>query len=563
MLEIYDGRKEFFQWDLNQKLIISDHTITEVHFCNKTDDCSLVVEVYEADGLRLADVPNILLQDNWDIRAYAYCNGCYTKQAARFKVIARSKPSDYVYTDEELREWEKLENQIDEALEEAKAYTDSKFSESEIKGTEGLQYTHIEGGYSVTGYSGTDREIVIPNFYEGEPVIEIGEQAFLTTNINSIVIPDSVKVIRGSAFTGCSLNSVDLGKGVTRIESYAFDSTSLSKVFLPESIEFIDSSTFAYCYSITDVYCTWSEGKVANAPWAADYATIHYNCDLSPATKQDLSDLKAYADNLNNDTRIYARNTFANALRETVSGGAIRLDGISPFENTINLTAERLASVKRYGRNLFNNDVSKISTVSFLARNGDYKSYKGYAIYLPAGEYTLSIKVLSSDFSGYIYTVVNDSYGSSFIAGALRKMDGSEKNDSYILTTNNGKVENFAPLRYSLNQPSMIYLYNADAAGTIESTQALFAKLEIQLEIGKKATDYEPFIEPIEYRLEGGYNDNWEWVYDWNEPIIPLYDTTSLVATNDEAFLTAEYNKDINKAFEELYNAIISLGGNV
>ena len=42
MFKIYDGRSEFYQWDLNRKLIISDPTIDEVHFCNKTDNCSLV-----------------------------------------------------------------------------------------------------------------------------------------------------------------------------------------------------------------------------------------------------------------------------------------------------------------------------------------------------------------------------------------------------------------------------------------------------------------------------------------------------------------------------------------
>ena len=109
MIKIYDGRTEFYQWDLNRKLIVSDDTVTELHFCNKTGDCSLVVEV--KDGL--ADVPNILLQTDWTINVYAYCGGCYTKEHATFKVNRRTKPDDYVYTETEIKRWDVLTERVD------------------------------------------------------------------------------------------------------------------------------------------------------------------------------------------------------------------------------------------------------------------------------------------------------------------------------------------------------------------------------------------------------------------------------------------------------------------
>lgn len=121
MFRIEDGRKEFYQWDLDRKIIVSDPTVTEVHFCNKTDNCSLVVEVYEEDGLRVANVPNILLQENWDIRVYGYCGNCYTKQYERFKVIARTRPADYVYTETEVKRWEEIEQRCNDVLEIAES----------------------------------------------------------------------------------------------------------------------------------------------------------------------------------------------------------------------------------------------------------------------------------------------------------------------------------------------------------------------------------------------------------------------------------------------------------
>ena len=140
MFKIYDGRNELWQWDLDRKLIISDPTITEVHFCNKTDNCSLVCEVYENDGLRLVDVPNILLQNAWDIRVYGYCGECYTKQFTKFKVNARTKPVDYVYTETEVKNWEALSERMD--------YIEEIVSEESISKAvdEYLQENPIEAG---------------------------------------------------------------------------------------------------------------------------------------------------------------------------------------------------------------------------------------------------------------------------------------------------------------------------------------------------------------------------------------------------------------------------------
>jgi hypothetical protein len=115
MFSIYDGREEFYQWDKDRKLIVEDKTIKEVHFCNKTDDCSLVCEVYEDGGQRLVNVPNILLTTDWRINVYGYTED-YTKHSACFKVNGRSKPADYVYTETEVLNYNSLLERV-EALE--------------------------------------------------------------------------------------------------------------------------------------------------------------------------------------------------------------------------------------------------------------------------------------------------------------------------------------------------------------------------------------------------------------------------------------------------------------
>lgn len=117
MFKIYDGREKFYQWDLDRKLIVEDAEITEVHFCNRTDDCSLVCQTYSDGELQLVDVPNVLLQNNFRINVYAFDRN-YTKHAEVFNVVPRTKPADYVYTEEELKTWEELDERIDQIEEQ-------------------------------------------------------------------------------------------------------------------------------------------------------------------------------------------------------------------------------------------------------------------------------------------------------------------------------------------------------------------------------------------------------------------------------------------------------------
>lgn len=107
--KIVDGREHFYQWDLNRQIIVDDPAIKEVHFCNRNDDCSLVVEV--VDGK--ANVPNILLQKSFSIHVFAY-DGFATRYDAVFEVKARTQPSDYVYTETDIRRYEDLAQRIDE-----------------------------------------------------------------------------------------------------------------------------------------------------------------------------------------------------------------------------------------------------------------------------------------------------------------------------------------------------------------------------------------------------------------------------------------------------------------
>ena len=117
MLEIYDGRTHFWQWDTGQRLKVevTGHAC-EVHFRDPNGRVALVVDTYTLDGQTVANVPNILLQSTESVLAWVYvCEGdeC-TKHETRFAVYPRQKPADYVYTETEVLTYRRLEKRIDE-----------------------------------------------------------------------------------------------------------------------------------------------------------------------------------------------------------------------------------------------------------------------------------------------------------------------------------------------------------------------------------------------------------------------------------------------------------------
>ena len=111
MFSIKDGRYYLYQWDLNRQLIINDPSITEVHFCNGVGNEALVVEV--KDGL--ANVPNIITQNSFTCRVYAY-NDEHTLFEQKLEIKPRCKPSDYVYTETEIVAWQTIVNKVDSKL---------------------------------------------------------------------------------------------------------------------------------------------------------------------------------------------------------------------------------------------------------------------------------------------------------------------------------------------------------------------------------------------------------------------------------------------------------------
>lgn len=126
-MRIYDGRRQFYQWDLNQQLTAEGLAAgDEIHFANATSTHALVVKAYEApDGTVVADVPNALLREAYPIMAYRYItqgDSEHTVETTTFSVQKRPQPSDYIYSETEVLSFEQLIEQVKDALKKLEGF---------------------------------------------------------------------------------------------------------------------------------------------------------------------------------------------------------------------------------------------------------------------------------------------------------------------------------------------------------------------------------------------------------------------------------------------------------
>jgi hypothetical protein len=90
------------------------------------------------------------------------------------------------------------------------------------------------GAITITGYTGTNENVVIPCVINGYSVTSIGNDAFAYNTIPAnIIVPDSVTSIGFASFDGCtSLTNIIIGSSVTNITEFPFyDCPSLEGIY--------------------------------------------------------------------------------------------------------------------------------------------------------------------------------------------------------------------------------------------------------------------------------------------------------------------------------------------
>ena len=137
------------------------------------------------------------------------------------------------------------------------------------------------GTLAITGYKGEEVNIVIPERIGKDSVTEISAGAFYYTyyaktreameKIQSVIIPEGIKVIDNYAFKGCtSLKNVTIPDSVNRkLGEEAFcDCTSLTSIVIPKGIKVIGERAFKECTSLASVTISNRLTKIGSRAFA-------------------------------------------------------------------------------------------------------------------------------------------------------------------------------------------------------------------------------------------------------------------------------------------------------
>lgn len=144
-----------------------------------------------------------------------------------------------------------------------------------LSASEAEDYTYVtnQDAISITGYTGTGGNLIIPSAINGLPVNSIGAWAFFgSTNLRSVTLPDGMRDIGDNAFYYCTdLSLVSIPNSVTNIGWAAFfHCANLGSLILPNRLNRIDDVAFAQCGSLSSVTIPASVNSFG--------AGVFYNC---------------------------------------------------------------------------------------------------------------------------------------------------------------------------------------------------------------------------------------------------------------------------------------------
>ena len=247
---------------------------------------------------------------------------------------------------------------------------------------------------------------------------------------------------------------------------------------------------------------------------------------------------------------------FCNALKGSKSGGTVRIDDVSPANGELNVSVVRknlipypyaFTTVVKKGITVTANSDGSISV------NGTNDGTGTSNFFMQRIDLNKEIYVLSGG------KVINTGKYASLTIDLY-------KSNKYVKSLTNVTADG-AVIDNSDN------LYDYGSLSVVVSSGVTVSDLTIkpQLETGTSATAYTPYVSDLSKVTVKAYETDptdIKATYTPNEDgtvegVTAISPTTTLTADNSGVVIKAEYNRDINKAFAELQQAIISLGGNL
>ncbi len=178
-------------------------------------------------------------------------------------------------------------------------------------------------GDTVTGYTGTSTEVIIPNSYSA--IVENDEIKYIKGNDYSVT-----KV--GSRLSGLNdVTSVIISEGIVELCSHAFSSSDIATIVLPNSLETISSHAFMSCRDLVSITIPASVKTLSGGVFVScsnlSNVIFEEGCQITSIN----SNLFQYCRNLTNITIPASVTSFNLKAFDTCSGlQCIIFNGVTP-----------------------------------------------------------------------------------------------------------------------------------------------------------------------------------------------------------------------------------------
>ena len=241
-------------------------------------------------------------------------------------------------------------------------------------------------------------------------------------------------------------------------------------------------------------------------------------------------------------TLLNGNTNYSNSLKATKSGAVITANDISPLEHSlkVKLTSDTVSdfsgvTVSRYGRNLLPFDYGHRSqsvngadmTVQAdrgIVFSGTPTGYIGLILY--AGDPLVN--------SGNVTFSLYSDTGFSGVTVTWFMYDANGETVNRFDFTNSVNI--------NLNDYPTVAKWNITVARS-QNNAPISGTVYPQLEIGASQTNYEPYVEPqtVIVTADGTASG-----------LTSIYPSTTILTDNSAVVIEMEYNRDINRAFEDV-----------
>ncbi len=277
-------------------------------------------------------------------------------------------------------------------------------------------FNYAEAGNNsvkITGYSGSNMNVIIPDSIDGKTVSAIGKSAFNFTNIKSITIPGSVLIIEENSFKNCDeLETVEFQEvGLQSIGIRAFEScSSLTNFVIPETVTTIEDAAFVNADGLKSISLPGGVTTLGTG--------IFYSCN-------NITDIT-----LGDGLTVIGENMFTGCLKlhSITIPESVKEIGDGAFTACLELTEVKISkSVKSIGQSAFDFDVT-------------IQCYQDSAAYKYAKSNHNKIKVLGPYFKENEITIYEDVTKTLKVLNSSKVSNWKSSDKNVVKVSQNGVI---------------------------------------------------------------------------------------------------------------------------